>query len=372
MPIKRYKESCYRSLYLIVSLSMLSMVSYAKPSKIDSVAAKMTTIEQRMSAEEQEIACVEKEVALCEKEISTLNKHVDRANEAVANQIAASSHTIQAWGIIIAILAFALGFYINRMWRRIEEATTNAQAVQQELQKLHADIRNNMQTIYAKLQREETKALLAQLEKVPETMFNTEDILLARELEEEDFSHLLKAYHTLIQQRLELNGKTSIPDLRVDDIKFISLEGSYALQFAQHFMDKAIADPELRQIVLVDIDTFYKTNFFKSDAIKSTEGYKRGVMKLDETLQTELISTCISAIIGSPYEKISKLYVTLLEGIKEEQLCGIWDNVTKEKEDAFSFAKSMKDILVKLNPQSPLLEKIEAYIEKETETKQNQ
>lgn len=410
-------SSCYwRKLLLVVLLCVLCSMGYSKPSKVDSLVTKMNAIEQQIVLEKQEIMLVKKELELCEKEQSAICEHVDRANEKVSNQIAASSHTIQVWGIVIAVLAIVISIimsvagivfarYINKMRKNIVLLTSDAKkqlkkaetaseeiadqqsrlsAQQQEikifqdateknvkeLQQLHSDIQNNMNAIYARLRREETISILKRLEEIPEDMFNTEDVLLARDLEKEDYSYLLKAYHALIQQRMELNDVKSIADLRNTDFKFQSLEGSYILLFAQHFMDKAIEDSELREIMLTHIDTFYKGNFFRNDAIKSTDNYKRGVLTLDETLQTTLIIECISAIIGSPYEKMTELYANLLKELKEQQLNDIWEGVTKRTNNALYFAESIKEKIEDINSQSVLLEKIADYI-KHAETEKD-
>ena len=346
---------------------MLCSVMYAKISKPDSIAAKVTTIEQRISAEEQEMACLEKEVAFCEKEISAVNEHVDRVNEAVANQIAASSHTIQVWGIVIAILAFGFGFYINRMWKQIEEAMASAKMLQQ----LHADIQNNLQTIYTKLRREETISLLKRLVEVPEDITNVSKILLARTLEKEDFTMLLDAYHNLIIRTTELSGEADISKLRKKNSDFAEWEAAYALQFAQHFMDKAIVVPDIRAIIQPRFMVLFKACFFQNDAEKSTQDFKSGINSLAKNVQTELLSDYLRAMSQSPYAMFTEWYKLLLSNLSEHQLSDIWDNVTKDNKDAFSFAKSIKEVVEALNPQSLLLEKIASYIEKEPEPKKD-
>lgn len=350
---------------LLLLLCMLCSVTCAKPSQMDSIAVKMSTIEQRMAAFEQEMYCVEKEVTLCEKEVSAVNEHVDCVNEAVANQIAASSHTIQVWGIIIAILAFGFGFYINRMWKQIEEAMAGAKMLQQ----LHSDIQNNMQTIYNKLRREETISLLRRLVDVPEDISNISKILLARNLEKEDFSMLSEAYHNLILRCAELSNENDISKLRKKNSNFVDWEASYAIQFAQHFMDKAIVVPDIRAILQPRFKLFFCRCFFKNDAEKSTRDFKQGVSSLREALQAELLSDYIYAMSQSPYAMYADWYKLLLADLSEQQLNDIWDSVIKRNKGAIFFAESIKESVLAHNPKSAKLEEIEAYIKNVKEEK---
>lgn len=355
-------------LFLLLLMCMLCLVGYAKPSKMDSITPKVNAIEQRISTDEQEIALVKKELELCEKEIAAVNEHVYRANEAVANQIAASSHTIQVWGIVIAILAFVFGFYVNRMWKQMEEAMGSAKMLQQ----LHADIQNNLQTIYAKLRREDTISLLKRLVDVPEDITNISRILLARTLEKEDFTILLEAYHNLIIRSAELSGETDVVKLRLKNSDFVNWEAAYALQFAQHFMDKAVIVPDIRTIVQPRFKVLFNECFFRNDAEKSTIDFKQGVSSLGEGVQAELLADYIKAMSQSPYAIFRDWYKLLLSNLSERQLSEIWDKVSAQDKRVISFAQCLKDVIKDINPQSPLLEKITAYMDKETETKQNQ
>lgn len=404
------------NIYLIVAiLSSISSVSYAKPSKMDSIEVKLNAIEQRMAIEEQAMACVEREVALYEKEMNAVNEHVDRVNEAIANQIASSSHTIQVWGIVIAVIAIVVSivltiagvvftYYINKMRKNIVQLTSEAKkqlkqaeaasediaeqqqrvnAQQQEikklqdateknvkeLQQLHSDIQNNMNAIYIKLRREETVAMLQRLEEIPEDITNLGDILLARTLEKEDFLRILNAYRNLVKRCSELNSDCSVAELRQKDEAFEAREMSYALQFAQHFFDQAIVVPEVRELLQPRFDIFWGGCFFKNDAEKSTRDFKQGVSSLGEALQTELLSDYINAMSQSPYAMFAEWYKLLLANLSEQQVNDIWDNVTKRNKDAISFAESMKENMMALNPKSALLENIEAYIKKVKEEK---
>ena len=386
-----------KNLTTVILLFATVMTLSAKTSRIDSLSLQMQILEQQIGEKQQKITIIQKELGIYEKEMSAICEHVDRSNEEISNQIAASSHTIQVWGWIIAIMAFVFGFYINRMWKKISDTTAKAKdqlqqaenafadiseeqqrvnAQQQEvkkiqedtedkleeLQNLHSDIQNNMSAIYEKLKREETTAWLKRLENIPEDITNVGDILLTRQLSKSDFPIMLNAYRNLIKRSMEVTGGTSIAILRRTNVGFKKREGLYALQFTQHFMDEAIKIEEIRAILRPRFSVYFKECFFRNDAEKCTEDLKKGVRQLDEGLQVEIIAEYISAMSQSQYSKFIDWYKILLADLAENQLEKIWRGVTKDNVKAIFFAQTIREVLISINPQSPVIAEISAYI----------
>lgn len=402
------KMNLIKNLTTVILLFATVMTLSAKTSRIDSLSLQMQILEQQIGEKQQKITIIQKELGIYEKEMSAICEHVDRANEEISNQIAASSHTIQVWGWILAILAIAVTVftsvagalfarYINKIRRDISHLTSEAKdqlhqaedaftdiseeqqranAQQQEvkkiqedteeklkeLQNLHSDIQNNMSAIYEKLKREETTAWLKRLENIPEDITNVGDILLTRQLSKSDFPIMLNAYRNLIKRSMEVTGGTSIAILRQTNVGFKKREGLYALQFTQHFMDEAIKIEEIRVILRPRFSVYFKECFFRNDAEKCTEDLKKGVRQLDEGLQVEIIAEYISAMSQSQYSKFIDWYKILLADLAENQLEKIWRGVTKDNVKAIFFAQTIKEVLISINPQSPVIAEISAYI----------
>lgn len=397
------KMNLIKNLTTVILLFATVMTLSAKTSRIDSLSLQMQILEQQIGEKQQKITIIQKELGIYEKEMSAICEHVDRSNEEISNQIAASSHTIQAWGWIIAIMAFVFGFYINRMWKKISDATAKAKEqldqaeetfaditkeqkkvndqqqevkkIQEdteeklkELQNLHSDIQNNMSAIYERLKREETLALLKRLENIPEDITNLGDILLARQLVKSDFQIMLSAYRNLIKRCMEVTEVTTIADMRQRSAGFRKREGSYALQFAQHFMDEAILVEETRAILRPRFSMFFDECFFRNDAEKCTEDLKKGVVKLDEGMQVEIIAEYVLAMSKSPYAKFTDMYRTLLSGLAEGSIQQIWEIISSKKKDAFYLAQYFKNMIVENNYSAEFLSKIETYLPKDIES----
>ena len=398
-----------RTLVILALLCINCVAGYAKPNKVDSLSSRMANVEKSLDAERLAITMLQKEVELCEKSLRCVDEHVDRANEEISNQISASSHTIQVWGWVIAVMAIVVTIimsvlgvhyarYINKLRKNIaslsseakrkfqqtkevskemeetqQKIMTQQQDIQailsttedkiKELQELYSNIQTNSRKIYLNLRREETLALLTRLEEVPEDIANISEILLARNLEEDDFLHLLNAYHNLIARCFEISDVSTIEELREKQYKFASLEESYALLFAQHFMGKAIVDTELRELLQPRFASFFDECFFRNDAEKSTKDFKQGINVLEQALQIDLLTDYIDAISKSQYSKLVELYNILLSDLSENQLTDIWNIVSSKNSQATFFARTIKEVITKINPQSTKLETISQYIE---------
>ncbi len=398
-----------KNLTAVILLFATVMTLSAKTSRIDSLSLQMQILEQQIGEKQQKITIIQKELGIYEKEMSAICEHVDRSNEEISNQIAASSHTIQVWGWILAILAIAVTVftsvagalfarYINKIRRDISHLTSEAKdqlhqaedaftdiseeqqranAQQQEvkkiqedteeklkeLQNLHSDIQNNMSAIYEKMKREETIALLKRLEEIPEDITNVGDILLTRQFVKNDFEIMLNAYHNLISRSLELNGLTSISELRGRDEDFRSLEGSYILQFAQHFMEDAIVDKELQSLLRSRFRELFSDCFFRNDAEKSTTDFKKGVSTLNIQSQKSLIADFLLAIAQSHYAKFEELYNTLLSDLTESNIQKIWEKISSDKKNAVYLAQYLKKLIGEKNFSTEFLANIDAYIQ---------
>lgn len=393
-----------RKWMLVGLLCMISVMGYTKPNKLDSLSVRVANVENSITRERQEISILQKEVEVCEKSLRNIDEHVDRANEKVSNQITSSSHTIQAWGWIMTVLAFVFGYYINRMWKKVADATANAekqlhraeeasadiaeeqervnaqqQAVKkmqedtevklQELQTLHSDIQNNMSAIYEKMKREETMSWLNRLENIPEDIANVGDILLARQLIKSDFQIMLNAYHNLIKRCMEVNEVTTIAKLRQKDAGFRKREGSYALQFAQHFMDEAIVVEETRDILRPRFGVYFEECFFRNDAEKCTADLKKGVARLEEGLQVEIIAEYVLAMAKSHYSKFEELYSTLLSDLAENNIRKIWEKISADKKDAIHLAQYLKKLIEERKFSAEFLANVDAYLQKAVSVK---
>lgn len=406
-----------RKLVIFGLLCITCIISYAKPNKVDSLFTRVGDVENLVEADRREIAILRKEVDLCEKSLRGIDEHVDRANTEVSNQIAASSHTIQSWGWIIAIIAIGATIlasiagiwyarYINKMRKDIthilseaqkqlkqaEEASVDIAEQQQrvnvmqreiaksqdvvenklqELQNLYLDIQKNSRQIYDSMKREETLSLLHRLEDVPEDVTNLQGLLLVRPLADEDFDVLLKAYHNLIAQNLKLYNVSEVEELRETSSQFCFKEETFLLLFAQHFMGRSIEIVELRSLLRNMFDSLFEDYFFINDAEKSTKDFKCGVSSLEVSQQTDLLADYILAMTNSKYSQFIEWYNILLSDITEEQLTNIWNFVVSKNSKAIFFANSIKEIVAEEHPQSPLIETISLYIEQAEQNSQD-
>lgn len=373
----------------------------AKENKSDTLPSRMISVEQKMAEEHQEIVLMQREVSVCEKELNFICEHVDRANEEISNQIAASSHTIQVWGWIIAIMAIVMSVagvwyarYINKMrkdithllseaqgqLRQAEEVTDGIEEQQQrvsaqqqeikrlqddteakvlELQVLHSDIQNNMHEIYIRLRGEETQMLIERLQEIPEDISNVLEVLLSRNLTQDDFQGIYKAYQNLISRALEFVKDKDIDSLRQTDGVFAQKEVLYLIVFMQHFFAQALQIQDLR-IYMVSKFEYLCGCLYRNDAEKCTNDLKIGVETLSKDIRIEVISHYIIAISKTRFSRFKELYDKLLIGLSKEELYEIKKKVSGKANEIETFTNSYKEIFQQFGSSNPTIAAVDA------------
>ena len=122
-------------------------------------------------------------------------KHiVDVSNATIANEISAINTMLVAFTIIFGIVGIFIGGYISWLQRKVSKMSDNIEQKEQSIVKLAQivedtdnKIQSDIEGLYAKLRKEETKALLYRLEEEPLDIVNISYLLLARQLDDEGF-----------------------------------------------------------------------------------------------------------------------------------------------------------------------------------------
>lgn len=415
------KRTIKYKLRLAIGILLLSLTSVvcAKPKKVDSLSIRMANLEHQAAEDHQDMILLQKELSICDKELISVREHVDRSNERVSNQIAASSHTIQIWGIVISVLSMlftilgvVFAFYINRMWSRINEIKEGAQqtlknlneelesvtdmqqrvslnqkenlslqseiqecgaSIKQtldeskksisELEELYANFKGDARRIYTQLRSEETKMLIERLQEIPEDISNMLNALLSRNLKSTDFDGIYKAYNFLIERYLQFSNAKDVAELRQVNHKFADKEESYMLLFTQHFLKEAIQKPEIEDYMQSHFNSICSC-FYRNDAEKCTEDLKMGVSTMSEESRVKIISKYIVGLTLTVYKSYKSLYDRLLDGLSLEEAKEVWKQVSSETKDAETFVIACKEFMSQLAPEDPVIAEMDSYAAK--------
>lgn len=230
----------------------------------------------------------------------------ENAINSVNTSISGASYALIVFTIIIAVVGIGLGFYMTLLERKVRNLTNENKSILQthlkikdDVERLDGHIKRNMAQLYDDLKKEETKAYLLRLVKVPEDIVNLTDILASRDIPTEYFSKLKEAYKSLseiISKDAEL------------------YEGAYRILFFQHFPSLAIFDNELQDGIEKAYSRLINSSF-ENDIIKTSREFIMVCIKDHILNYSEKIKKYFTALSRSKYKKYSELHRKIYEAL---------------------------------------------------------
>lgn len=212
--------------------------------------------------------------------VEAINNIVETANDSISNQLAASTIFFAVFSVIIGILVLAAGWYIgwkkkqiDDVAKKIEDNKKLMQDIEKRTTTLDKQIKGDMESLYRRLQHEETKALLGRLVLEPEDISNLLKPLLARELDEDNFEFLRKAYLGFIDVATDADdsadGRTEKKNEHKISGNYYVGNMSYLILLFQHYCYQSVKDDSIRPYLLVEMADVIECAF-KRDIVKST------------------------------------------------------------------------------------------------------
>lgn len=272
---------------------LLSLHLYGQGKNVDSLLnAKMSSVNTRISDLEK----------IIEKERS-IN---DRTFNSISTQISISSYVLTIMGIVFAIVAIGVGAYVTYVERKIikigeenRDLLTKNQKIKQDVQDLNNLIQSDIYGLFEKIKRQETEDMLNRLKKVPKDISNICTLLLSRELLQNDFEKLKKAYLDLIDDE--------------DEYKI-----HYKLLFFQHFLTDTLKDDILRKDILDFIPSGINAAF-ENDIVKSTHDFIVAVVDKGLINFKNEANKYFIGLSSSGHKNYQPVYVTLFDSLKTRQ-----------------------------------------------------
>ncbi|MBO4777816.1 MAG: hypothetical protein J5588_04910 [Bacteroidales bacterium] len=239
---------------------------------------------------------------------------VDVSNATIANEISAINTMLVAFTIVFGIVGVFIGVYISCLQRKVSKMSDNIENKEHTIVKLAQivedtdnKIQSDIEGLYAKLRKEETKALLCRLEEEPLDIGNISELLLARQLDDDGFPILKRAYLKLIENEYSEN-KNSANKHR------------YLLLFFQHYLYFAIKDDDMRKDIISDFEYCMKCAF-KRDIIKSTKDFCMVLSESDVPFEREqVLVDYLKAINRSEFKGQIELKNIFQDEIKNNSL----------------------------------------------------
>lgn len=314
-------------IFLLLS-SFFVPVLFAADNKTE---LRLQQIEESVSAIKLQQHSYDGEQKLLQEKTKAIWDMIDVSNGSIANEIAASERLMGIMALVIALAAIFVGLYVTILHNRILKMSDTVKSISKDVEKkeievneLVDDINEHFDSLYTRIRRADTKEYVKRLERVPLDIVNLGEILLARELEQEDFEVLKRAYKNLIK-----SGKES----EHPGLMRPSYGESYRLQFFQHFAGKSISDDFLRGQVLDDLNRIVKC-CFDNDIKKSLSDLAPELRKRTVPFdRLVVLKKIIAALDQSEFKGNADVYDIIENGIADPELWAMANTPDAPKQD---------------------------------------
>lgn len=293
--------------------------------KSDSTQRIITSRIDSLENKAQKIKELEKMIQNLEKNHNSQASMNEMTLNSISNQISSASYNLTLFGVLFGVAALGLGAYITFIERKtisIREENRSLLAktkqIKDEVVNINELIQKDIYGLYIKIKREESLHILNRLNKVPKDITNLMNELLSRELKEEDYYSLKKAYAKL--------KKDSYPNTNKQELK------DYQLLFFQHFLDLSTMDEEIND----DLIPFYEDAIscaFENDIVKSTEDFMKAVIDLGYQIKGTEINHFMTALSKSEFKDFKLIYEIIFKQLANRSDRFKFYDILEEKEE---------------------------------------
>ena len=299
----------------------------------DSIWAK--ALELHSDSLQSEVDSLQAKLDALQAKSDLIYSVVEPANSGVANQLSTITFWLEFIAIVIAVGGGLLGFYISKKRREIErmartvdekkvlveELAGTVDVKKQEVEalakttedldkKIHSDITG----LYNDLRKEETKTIFQRLVKEPLDIDNLSSLLLAREVDSDNYPLLKQAYLNLPEKIEHSPLKDGYLVVQSDS------KHNYMLQFFQHFFYQSVKDDDIRPIFVEYFKNIFD-NAFDSDLIRATEGLCKALTDADSKFdKADVLFEFLKAINISKFRNFATLRKLLEENLNIDGL----------------------------------------------------
>lgn len=288
-----------------------------------------------------------------------LSNVIATANDGVSNQLSAANYFLALIAVVMAVVGIWLSIYIGKKKREVDvmaatveskkeavealaEIVDNKKKDIEALAKTTEDLDNKIQNditgLYNNLRKEETKTIFQRLVKEPLDIDNLSSLLLARDVEPDNYPLLKQAYLNLPEKIEHSPLKDGFLVVQSDS------KHNYMLQFFQHFFYLSVKDDDLRPDFVANFKNVFD-NAFESDIKRATEGLCKALTDEDSKFdKLDVLTEFLKAINISKFRNFALLRKILEENLGKQDLlqCAI-TRCTEEKKYLTLFEISPKD-----------------------------
>lgn len=341
--------------YLNLFSSLIVLLLIYFNTNAQDVKTKTDSLSISLQKANERIEDLSEEIKFLSEMLDKQTGLIGQEQSAVSNSMSSLNILFVAFSVIIAIIAIIGGVLVKKKSEQIEKIKDYVDEKQKEVIELEGKvskakdyvdekqkdvikleervskakdnvleidnkITSDIDGLYEKLRRSETKVLLQRLADVPEDINNLFYSLTSRKLYEEDFKLFLEAYRNLKNKN-----------------EYANYFGNYLTLFFQHFCGEAVAQAIVRD-ELIDHFQILLNNAFEREVEESTKSLILCLNKNQGTFSNEeVLKKYLSALIQSKYKDYTEPYRIILDNYsnKEElkEICNKLNNKPEVFED---------------------------------------
>ena len=300
-------------------LIVLQLVTTQHISNNDSV---LNARINQVNSDNQELlhiaTCLQDRQGLVEQKVDGLFDIVSISNGSINNSLSSTNSLLTIVAIIISVIAAVLSIYVTYLERKIKQMKEVVKDKETEVRALVNEINNNINGLYVKIRRKDTKTMLQRLVDVPDDISNLIEVLLSRDLEKEDFLTLKEAYQNLVNKGRENDNPGFGRQSKGEE---------YLLLFFQHFVGLAVEDDFLKDKTIAYFNTGVNCAF-ENDIIKVINDLGEVLSNKESKIdRLTILSELIKALKTSYNTSNNPEYLDMLKNkIKDDKL---WEEAEK-------------------------------------------
>ena len=265
---------------------------------------------------------------------------VESANSGVANQLSTITLWLEFIAIVIAVGGGILGFYISKKRREIEkmaqtvdEKAVKVDSIAKTTKDLDNKIHNDLTGLYQQLHQEETKSLLERLVLEPLDISNIIKLLLARDIDENNFGLLREAFLKFLETvRDDSNENATDENDYAIGGSYYEPNYNYQILFFQHYCEQSIKDDVIRPYMMEQLIDIID-GAFKRDMLKSTKGLCKALSDEYSTFDKEdVLIGFLKALNNSKHKEYAELKDLLENDVDPGLLVRAKDKCKEQKE----------------------------------------
>lgn len=246
-----------------------------------------------------------------QQKVESLHSLIDTSNGVICNEISSANNyltvlsiSIAVIGIILTIVGFFIGRYINSLYKKVRiiektvaEKEQGIKSLSQTVQETSDNITNNIGEIYNRLRKEELFSIIKRLEQEPLDITHCISMLLSNELDDSWFENLYHAYQKLIASGKADDGKSWFRS---------SYRDNYLIVFFQHYLYRCILAADMREDIIPFLETGCELAF-ERDIIKCTKDLCQALNEPILDNSVEILYKYLIAVNNSEFKNLAAI-----------------------------------------------------------------